>query len=641
MCGIAGYIDKSNRVKTSRELVKKMTDKMIHRGPDAEGQWIDESVALGHRRLSIIDLDAKSNQPMISHDGKYVIVYNGEVYNYIELKKELLSKGAIFKTDSDTEVIIEAYREYGENCFNKFNGMWSFALYDIEQQQVILCRDRFGIKPLYTIDNDLVFAFASEMKAIIAAFPEESIPNETWIYRYLSFSKPEDCDEQCFYKNIKIFPPAHYMIYNLKDHVREYRRYWEADEQLFYKKWIQGRNPVKTFKELFESSVGLRLRADVEVGACLSGGLDSSSIVGCVSKKYKKKIHTFSSIYADKECNEEMYIQKVNRKWDAIPHYIRPDDYEKDFTKYVENITYYHDQPTGGASLYSGYMVMKKAHGNVKVLLDGQGADELFAGYRDYPLFYVRDLIRKNTFRSNINTIKMITILKKMYPRVLSAISTDVIVALVGIKNSFLYQGENIEKELDVRRNTKMFSDDFINKVDDKYLRQDKQFSSCLNTMLYYDLVSGRMPAILHNEDGNSMAFSIESRVPFLDYRIVEFAIALDTKYKIKNQWSKWIVRKACKKYLPRKVVRRTNKMGFPAPFERWLREGRSKDEIEKIIYEFGNRNIVPRETIDRYYKAHMNMEADFNDLLFRFYSIELWLEMCEGVKNMKREDTR
>ena len=384
MCGIAGYIDKSNKYNASKALVKKMTDKMIHRGPDAEGQWTNDTVALGHRRLSIIDLDAQSNQPMVSHDGKYVITYNGEIYNYIEIKKELLAKGAIFRTNSDTEVIIEAYREYGTDCISQFNGMWSFALYDIERQKIIISRDRFGIKPIYTVDNNDVFIFASEIKAIIEAFPEENVPNETCIYRYLTSSVNEDTDELCFYKNVKIFPPAHYMVYDLQGHSKEYVRYWNVDEQAFYNKWIRGKNPIKVFKELFESAVGIRLRADVEVGACLSGGLDSSAIVGCASKKYRKQMHTFSSIYTDKECNEEPYIQKVNEKWNTIPHYIKPDDYEENFTKYIEDLTYHHDQPSGGASLYSQYMVMKGVQGNVKVVLDGQGADELFAGYIPY-----------------------------------------------------------------------------------------------------------------------------------------------------------------------------------------------------------------------------------------------------------------
>lgn len=634
VCGIAGYINKSGRYTTSRESVKKMTDKMIHRGPDAEGQWVDERVALGHRRLSIIDLDEKSNQPMVSHDGRYVITFNGEIYNYIELKKELSAKGACFKTNGDTEVIIEAYRKYGVDCFNKFNGMWAFALYDREYQEIILCRDRFGIKPLYTIDNDEVFSFASEMKAIIAAFPEENIPNETWEYHYLSRSWPEDSDEECFYRNIKIFPQAQYMVYDLKKHTRQYMKYWEVDEKVFYKKWIHGRNPIKTFRELFESAVGLRLRADVEVGACLSGGIDSSSIVGCVSKKYGKKIHTFSSIYEDVDCNEEMYIRKVNEKWGTMPHYMKPDDYEKDFIRYVEDITYYHDQPSTDASLYSQYMVMKSAQSNVKVLLDGQGADELFAGYVPYHLCYIDDLMEKNTFVSRRQAIKILSNMKKKWPDLMNSVSTDTIVRVAGIKNSFWFQTENNEKGKKFPKELQLFTSEFLNKVDEKKREKEIQCSSHLNTRLCKDILNDSVPYLLHNEDGNSMAFSIESRVPFLDYRIVEFAIALDGKYKIRSNWTKWIVRKGCKDYLPKEVAKRKNKMGFPAAFARWLREGKSKGVAAKIIYEFGNRNIVPKETIDQFYKAHMNMEADFNQILFRFLSLELWLRACEKQRS-------
>lgn len=630
MCGIAGYIDKSGKYRPEKKLVKKMTDVMIHRGPDAEGQWIDEHIALGHRRLSIIDLDAKSNQPLISHDGKYVITFNGEIYNYIELKRELERKRCVFSTDSDTEVVIEAYRAYGKECFNQFNGMWSLALYDIEKQKVILSRDRFGIKPAYTVDNEDVFVFASEIKAVLAAFPEENIPNEACIYRYLSQSVNEDTDEKCFYKNIKIFPAAHYMIYDLQNHTREYKSYWEVNEQLFYEKWIRGKNPIKTFRKLFESAVELRLRADVEVGACLSGGLDSSAIVGCASKKFEREMHTFSSIYTDKECNEESYIRKVNERWNTIPHYIKPDDYEENFTKYIEDLTYHHDQPTGGASLYSQYMVMKEVKGKVKVILDGQGADELFAGYIPYYSYYIDDLLSRNTFRAKCKAIKMLVIIKKEWPDVIGAVSTDTIVRLVGLKNSFLFQNEKKIKDLKVKRSAKMFTDDFMAKVHDDYQKKEIQCSSNLNTRLCNDVLNKSIPALLHNEDGNSMAFSIESRVPFLDYRIVEFAIALDGKYKIRNQWTKWIIRKACRDYLPKEIVKRKNKMGFPAPFARWLREGSGREELKRIIYEFGERNIVPKETIDQLYRAHVNGKADYSDILFRIYNIELWFRICK-----------
>ncbi len=631
MCGIAGYIDKSGRYKTSLGVVKKMTDKMIHRGPDAEGQWIDNQVALGHRRLSIIDLDERSNQPMFSHDGRYAIVFNGEIYNYIEIKNELLKKGAVFKTDSDTEVIIEAYREYGTNCFEKFNGMWAFVIYDMMNQEVILCRDRFGVKPLYMIENDDIYVFASEMKAIIAVLPEENIPNETWIYRYISGVANGEPDRETIFKNIKIFPKASYMIYSLKTHGKSYKNYWTIDEKLFFNKWIKGRNPVKTFKKLFENAVEIRLRADVEVGAALSGGVDSSAIVGCASQKYKKKLHTFSSIYEDTECNEEIYIRKVNEKNNTISHYIKPDDYEKDFTKHIRNLICHQDWVFPSASEYSGYMVKMETQKYVKISLSGQGADELFAGYRGYLRYYVYDLLDKNTFWSRCNGLRVLVGMGNQAGN----ISTDAIVRLAGVRNCFMFMSEDASNLTKSKINGKihLFTDAFLNKVDKNCEFAKSKGSSRLNRELLNDIVNQSLLLNLQSEDGESMAFSVETRVPFIDYRIVEFAIALNEKYKIRNQWTKWIIRKSCRKYLPKEVAERRDKMGFPAPFARWLREGSSKEEIKGIIYAFGKRNIVPEETIDRYYKAHINMEADFNVILYRFYSMELWMRIWDNER--------
>lgn len=633
MCGIAGFINKSNKYIPNQEILKKMTDAIIHRGPDAEGQWWDDKVGFGHRRLSIIDLDEHSNQPMRSHDDVYVISYNGEVYNYIEIRQSLEKLGAVFKTQSDTEVIIEAYRYFGTKCFDKFNGMWALALYDKKSEKVIFSRDRFGVKPLYYINNSDAFAFASEIKAILAMLPEEIVPDVNEIYRYLSCTVNEDTDNRTFYKNIKIFPPAHYMVFDLNTNRMIFRPYWEANEDKFYNKWIKGKSPIYTFRKLFDDAIRIRLRADVEIGACLSGGLDSSSIVGCATKKFGKTIQTFSSIYDDKVYNEEQYIKTVNEENNAIPHYIRPDDYEKDFIKYAEEIIYHHDGPTGGSSMYSQYMVMKCVSGNVKVLLDGQGADEEFAGYIPYYSYYIKDLYDKGSFLSRLKAIKLMTIVMMQWPELIGTISTDTIVSLVGIKNSFIFKDRKKINELKLKRGNKEFNDTFLQNIDDDFHMSKVQCSSGLSTRLCNDILSNYIPSLLHNEDGNSMAFSIESRIPFLDVRIVEFAIALNGKYKIKNGWTKWIVRKALRKYLPDKIAKRKSKMAFPAAFDRWIRVGKSKEQIKEIIYAFSNRGIVPEETIDSYYKAHIKGDGDYQDILYRYFSMELWFRMCESMK--------
>lgn len=629
MCGIAGYIEKGNR-NASEEKIKLMTDAIKHRGPDAEGQCVKDNVGLGHRRLAIIDLDVSSNQPMLSHDGRFVISFNGEIYNYIELRAELEKQGAVFQTNSDTEVIMEAYRYYGEKCFNRFNGMWAFAILDTDEKKIIMSRDRFGIKPFYILDREDVFAFASEVKAILAAFPEENKPDINSIYRYIAGTANANVDDKCYYENIRIFPPAQYMIYELETNEYQYETYWQVDEKEFYDKWIQGRNPIKTFRELFEDSIRLRLRADVEVGACLSGGLDSSAIVGCASKKFHKRMHTFSSVYEDKECNEEEYIRSVNEKWGTKAHYIKPDDYEEHFSDYVKEIIYYHDGPPRGASMYSQYMVMKGVHEHVKVVLDGQGADELFAGYIPYYSYYLEDLLQKGGLRNRLKAIRTLTVMNMEWPDFIGAVSTDIVIALVVVKNSVKFQNKERIKSEQVQRMQKIFTPEFLAQVNDVYRPISIPCSSKLNTKLCEDTLNRSIPALLHNEDSNSMTFSIESRVPFLDYRIVEFAIALDGSYKIKNQWTKWIIRKACRRYLPGKVAKRKNKMGFPAPFSRWLREGKSKEEIKKVIYSFAERKIVPRETIENLYTSHMSGKRDESAVLFKYYSMELWLRTCK-----------
>lgn len=628
MCGIAGYIEKSSK-NAEKAKVKLMTDAIKHRGPDAEGQWVKNNVGLGHRRLAIIDLDAASNQPMLSHDGRFVISFNGEIYNYLELREELKALGAEFKTNSDTEVILESYRYYGEDCINRFNGMWALCIYDISKKKIILSRDRFGIKPLYILDREDVFAFGSEVKAILAAFPEENKPDINSIYRYISGAANENVDDKCYYENIRIFPPAQYLIYDLETNGYQYKTYWQVDEKQFYEKWIHGKNPIRRFRSLFEDSIRLRLRADVEVGACLSGGLDSSAIVGCASKKFHKHMHTFSSVYKDKDCNEEEFIRSVNEKWQTKAHYIKPDDFEEQFSEYVKEITFYHDGPTLGASLYSQYMVMKGVHEHVKVVLDGQGADELFAGYIPYYSYYLDDLLSKGGLRNRLKAIKTLTIMNIEWPESIGAVSTDIIIKLVGINNSFKFQNNERIKSEQLRRTQKMFTTDFLARISDIYQPVSIPCKSKLNTKLCEDTLNRSIPALLHNEDSNSMTFSIESRVPFLDYRIVEFAIALDGSYKIRNEWTKWIIRKGCRRYLPAKVVKRKNKMGFPAPFDRWLREGKSKEEIKEVIYSFAKRNIVPKETIEKMYTAHINGECDVSAVLFRYYNLELWLRTC------------
>lgn len=634
MCGIAGFINKNGEDADVQKL-KRMTDAVAHRGPDAEGQLCEGNVALGHRRLSIIDLSEDGRQPMESTDGRFVITFNGEIYNYKELKEELSACGAVFANDTDTEVIIEAYRRWGVDCLERFNGMWAFVMFDRSQQELFISRDRFAVKPLYILDRKDLFMFASEPKAIIAAEPEENIPDLVQVYRFLKSGIPEDIDERSWYENIKQFPAAFYGIYSLKTNSLQVNPYWQPDVEQFKKKWIDGRDPIATFKELFDDAVKIRLRADVEVGTCLSGGLDSSAIVGCCKKRHGVTMRTFSSCYEDKSCDEKDFIDSVNRFTGSKPVPIFPDEKLVPFVEAFQEINKNHDGPAGGASLYSQYRVFERVGQQVKVVLDGQGADELFCGYGGALKLALR---RQAKTASRASMVKILqNVISENSFLDISQLSTELGIRVLGI-DFYTDWVRRVKKEKAERnaqwRGRLPFTKSFSALIQDQPTlsvgrQSDDEITQwCLNSLLITFI-----PHLCHNEDGNSMNFSVEVRMPFLDYRIVEFALALDSSYKVKGIWQKWIVRKALREYLPVKVRRRRSKMGYPAPFFRWLKESEEKDEFREIIFSFAERNMVPLETIEARYTAHMSGKANTELILFRYLVLELWLRTCNFDK--------
>lgn len=623
MCGIAGFINK-NAEKAFEEQVKRMTDTIVHRGPDAEGQYAYKNVGLGHRRLSILDLSENGKQPMVSCDDRYVIVFNGEIYNYVELKEELQASGGIFKNNTDTEVIIEAYRHWGKDCVTRFNGMWAFVLLDKKENVLFGSRDRMGVKPFYYLDRKDIFAFASEPKAILEICPEERQYNPTTVYRFLK-EMPEDMDNLTFYKNIYQLEPAHSFLYDINKNSMEKWEYWSINADEIYENRIKGKNPVKEFKALMEDAVKIRLRSDVEVGSSLSGGLDSSTLVGIMSKKFGRKVNTFSSVYDDKDCNEKEFIDKANQFADTNAHLVYPDNNEA-LLEDIKEIVYHHDGPNGSASMYSGYSVYREATQSVTVLLDGQGADELLGGYLPSYSARLRDMLSTNHFKEKIKAAKTIAIFNMEWLEKADIIPTDLIRKSMGKK---AVEGFQYKKTNQYEKHRELFYEEFENKADKNILRRTGNVKGELNQELYYQLCQTSLPCILHNVDGNSMAFSLEVRLPFLDYRIIEFCMALDGKYKIRNQWTKWILRKSCKKYLPEEIANRKNKMGFPAPFGRWLKEHKQKEEMKEIIFALGKRNIVKPEVIEEYYRQHMAGEIDRSFILYKFLTLELWLREC------------
>lgn len=623
MCGIAGIIKKNND-KVNREEIQMMNDAMSHRGPDAEGIYTDDTVGFGHRRLSIVDLSEGGRQPMFSHDKKYLLVFNGEIYNYIELKEYLRKKGAEFVTETDTEVIMEAYRFWGVNCTKKFNGMWSFALYDTQKREIFFSRDRFGVKPLYIFESEEEFIFASEIKCITAIRPEQKMADITQIARYLA-GYQEDMDEHTFYQNIRNFRPSHSMLYHLDTNTQDDQKYWEINVPAFKRKW-KYKNPYTKFLELLEDSIKIRLRADVEVGASLSGGLDSSTIVGIVSKKFHKKIHTFSSIYKDKSCNEKEYIDCMNQYAGTIPHSIYPDRTEN-IIQDMQRMLYYHDGPCFSASPYSGYCVYRGVGNHVKVMLDGQGADELFGGYLFFYKAKLKEMLSHNNRLSKIRAAYLLISIWRVYPEIARSLADELLRETSWMKEWRRFI-KKIRGEGQTKQRTRLKYRKKFTEIDLKIKSQDNcsitnELDKDLNLQLQYRL----LPRILHDVDRNSMARSLEVRLPFLDYRLVEFSYTLSDEDKIRGSYTKYIMRKSCRKYLPSKICNRRNKMGFPAPFDRWLRDERFRDEIKKYLDAFKDRNIVDARSLERCYQEHLSGKVNWEEQLFRFMMLEMWLQ--------------
>lgn len=623
MCGIAGIIKKDNAV--DKDEIQKMNEIMAHRGPDGAGVYINYNIGFGHRRLSIVDLSDNGSQPMFSYDKKFVIVFNGEIYNYVELKEELKKEGAIFHTKTDTEVIIEAYRYWGEECTKHFNGMWSIALYDIAQKKIFMSRDRFGIKPLYLYESEEEIIFSSEIKCITAIRPEEKIVDMIQTARYLS-GLQEDMDEHTFYQNIHNFPKSNNMIYDMHTGTKKYQKYWEINVTELQQKW-QYRNPYRKFRELLEDSIRIRLRADAEVGASLSGGLDSSTIVGIVSKKFHMKMHTFSSIYKEKNCNEKEFIDCMNEFADTEPHYIYPANSE-DIVRDIKKLIYFHDGPCHSASPYSGFCVYRGVGKRVKVLLDGQGADELFGGYLTFYIAKLKELLRQNTFISNVRAINLVFSVQNEWPERTRLWNKEMLLKTLGARG---YRELKKKQDENVSNNAHSAKIKYVKEFENidlkNKLQQNSSIVSELDKDLYLRFWYKILPRILHDVDRNSMANSLEVRLPFLDYRLVEFSFTLPDQYKIRGRWTKYILRKSCKKYLPKKISHRRSKMGFPAPFDKWIRDERFKAEIKEYLDAFKERNIVDGDSLEKVYMEHINGDKNWADELFRMMSLEMWLQ--------------
>ncbi|MEA5461282.1 asparagine synthase (glutamine-hydrolyzing) [Arcicella sp. LKC2W] len=565
MCGIAGIVYKKKLpYELVLESIKKMTDAAKHRGPDGEGHFIDNNVALGHRRLAILDLSIAGKQPMSWLD-KYFITYNGEIYNYIEIREELKLLGYNFKSDSDTEVILAAYDEWGDNCVNKFNGMWAFAIYDKVKNIVFCSRDRFGVKPFYYKLTEDCFLFSSEIKQILSTNDRKFVINDTVAINYL-VSNMMDYDDQTFFKGIRKLLGGHNLIYNLSNNTFEINKYYE----IRISKEITNLNEedsINLYKKIFEQSVKYRLRSDVKVGTCLSGGLDSSSIAAIANKLNKQSTEQpFAAITAQsiqKEFDEYQYAKIVSDSLNLDWYITKPET--STFIEYLDKVIYTQEYPFIGPTVFMQYFVMKIAkESGVTVLLDGQAADESLLGY----IRYIPTILYQNGL---LNSLKIIKKIKENYH-----------LSYLEIVKNILYFTNPSLRRLKQLNSFNTLKSEYENLVNVNILKEYGKAYKNVTDLQKLEITKTQVPSLLRFEDKNSMAFSIETRLPFMDWELVEASLSINSAFKIRDGWSKWILRKSVDKELPESIVWRKNKIGFAAPIDEWMKD--LMPEIEKSI---------------------------------------------------------
>lgn len=566
MCGISGIINRNN-IAISLSIIEKMTNIISHRGPDGHGYFNGENFSFGHRRLSIIDLSSDGHQPM-TYLEKYVITFNGEIYNYKELKDTLISEGYRFNSKTDTEVILAAYDRWGKACVHHFNGMWAFAIYDKEKEIIFCSRDRFGVKPFYYTQIGEYFVFSSEIKQLTVVPGWRAVLNENIAYDFLAFGRL-DFSKYTFFSDVYQLCGGQNLIYSLKTHTMTIDQWYKlpASNKNNQDK-ISWEAATDKFLLLFEDSIKLRLRSDVPVGSCLSGGMDSSSIVCMVNrilKSYNQDVHqiTISSCFENKKFDEQEYIDSVVADTHVNAKKIFP-QFENLFSS-LDKIIWHQDQPFGSTSIFAQWCVYEQAkESNLKVMLDGQGADEYLTGYGGFygSLFLI--LFKK--FRWH-------TLFKEFIGcQHLRGNGWRGLVGAVFRANCF---GRFI---LNLHRTMTGYQITCWKRWDIKLSNMFRAFSVDLHppgieAMSRAQLSYDSLPPLLHYQDRDSMAHSVESREPFLDYRLVEFVLLLPDNYKIRLGKAKAILRHAMKTIVPDKVLNRHDKMGFVTPESLWLKD--------------------------------------------------------------------
>lgn len=643
MCGIAGLMN-ADGGPLDLGLLQRMTRLQFHRGPDGEGYVLMSlrkgvsplredrlaevvpsdlrvySIGFGHRRLAVVDVSSAGHQPMGSSDGRYWVTYNGEIYNYVELREELRNLGHAFHSQSDTEVLLSAYRQWGDDCLARFNGMFAFALWDAERRRLFCARDRFGVKPFYYTWQAGRFMFASEIKSLLLGYGEPK-PNQTAVFRYLEDGCLDD-GPGTFFTDVHQLLPAHTLVVE-KGRLAT-RRYWDLPEETEFQHGEQ--ETAQYLAWLLRDAVRLRLRSDVPVASCLSGGLDSSAVVCLANRILKEEADgipahlmchrqkTFSSCAEDPRYDERPFIHRVVEATDVDPHYVFPD--HKDLCRSLKELVWHHDEPFGSTSIFAQWAVMRHAaERGIKVMLDGQGADELLAGYHGFFGALFADLIATGRWGQALREYRSYRARHAMTPPQIAANFTRAFLPEPWVqwgRSHLTGTAQWIHRDL-----RKSFG-----RVEEPSYRA----GSHLRTMQRRLLFGNGLRALLHHEDRNSMAFGMEARLPFLDFRVAEFLYRLPPQEKLSDGWTKIGLRRAMAGIVPDQVVWRVDKMGFVTPEHHWF-----KTALKPLILDMlsdgrcRQRGYLDVKAAASAFQAYLLGRKPLGFAVWRWLNLELW----------------
>ena len=610
MCGIAGIVSQ-NVQPVAEQRLQKAISTLRHRGPQSEGYYINprQTVALGHGRLCIIDLSGNAAQPM-SYLNRYHIVHNGELYNYLELREALKKKGYVFTSASDTEVIVAAFDAFGKDCLQQFDGMFSFAIWDEKEQQLFAARDRFGEKPFFFFYDGEQLLFASEIKTLWSMGVRKEV-NKAMLYNFLSLDytgNPANPSET-FFENVQKLPAACFLTCSLPKQEVTIEKYWQVYPEINHQ--ISETGAIEQFKDLFADSIKKRLRSDVPVGTSLSGGLDSSAIIafcdGLATSHYTHKCFTAS--FPGFERDELAFATVMANQFGLEQHIAFIE--ENEIVPLMQKLMAQQDEPIASASPLAQYKVFETArHHGVTVLLDGQGADETLAGYHKYYRWYWLELYRQKKLRkSREREAAQALGVKESFGW------SHKIAALFPEFTTGIWQGRKAKQAF---RHPDLDRDFAFTHKRDLYYSTPAHPE--LTSALHFNTFTNGLEELLRLADRNSMAHSLEVRLPFLSHPLVEFLFTLPPHFKIHEGWTKWILRKAVEHDLPGEIVWRKEKIGFEPPQRKWMENGDVQKEVWNAKEVLVHHNILNPSVLSKKIQPHAAHVAENRD--WKYWSV-------------------